>query len=126
MGIDPVRGTSDKGAVVLAFFNRKSVHLLWEDGVNVVNDIMERFAQDGNEKLISYLQLIQMGEQFRRGKPPVTGEDRMGAWAADGERRALKVSNSYLQDGGVNAVIDGKFYINLWNLECQRKPCRLR
>ena len=68
-------------------------------------------------KCIPHLHFIQCRKKLCGRQSPVTGKDRVRAFAADGERASRHVPCRNLQDALVHAVIDRQLHMNLRNLQ---------
>ena len=117
LGVDPIRGAGQQGAVVLALDDLQVLHVVWLDNVNRVDLIADLPVQDRDRKAVAKLDLVQVGKQGRAWQAAVANQDGMGRLAANRQARALQVANPVPQHGLGSTMVDRQMDPDLWNVD---------
>ena len=116
MSIDAVRSTGDQSCEVFSCDLVQSFRFVWENGADVGDLVLEVAPQDFDVEDVAEFNAVEVVEHGCASQSRVAGEDRVGSFAADGERGSKEVSNALFKSGGFGAVVDGKADVGLGDL----------
>ena len=81
----------------MGFHNAALIHLVGQG-----------LVQNPQEELAALRQFVKIGKEPCTGQSPVSGEDAVGAVSAHRQGGSLNLSHGDLQNGLINAVVDGQ------------------
>ena len=116
MGIDPKGGAGYKGTQILAFLQPQIGGVVRQHGVDLVNLIGQDFIQHLQIEGVPNFQLVQVGKHLLACKTGVTGEDGVGAAAANGQGTANEMPHAPVQGFLIRAMVDRQGYPQLGNM----------
>ena len=116
MSIDAVRSTGDQGCEVFSCDLVQGFRFVWENGADVGDLVLEVAPEDFDVEDIAEFDAVEVVEHGCASQSRVAGEDRVGSFAADGERGSEEVSDALFKGGGFGAVVDGEADVGLGDL----------
>ena len=117
VGVDAVGRTGHQRHIVFAGIDLHQLHVFRENDVDLIHLIGVFLSQDEQGEPVARPQLVQLREQLGGGKSPVSGDHRMGAFAAHGKRAPLQVARGDLQNGVAGAVVDTEIALDGGDLD---------
>ena len=113
LGVDAVRGTGQKGAVIFSRFNANQADIVWFHDADLIHLVGNRPVQNGKVEGIADLHAVKVSKQHSRGKSTVGGNHAMGTFAAHWQAAAFHMTHSDCQHIVTGAVIDRQFLADL-------------
>ena len=96
MAIDSKRCTGNQCTEVFVGNCQKKVGFIRQNGIDLRNLIGQGFSKNVEIEHVPKDKLIEIGEQPHTGDPGVSGQNGVGARAADGKRAANQVTDAFL------------------------------
>lgn len=115
--VDAVGRAGHERDQVLSLLDLQSRDLGRQHDRDLVDLIGVRLVKNPNDEGIPLDQLVEVREELGRWKSPVTGQDGVRAFPADGKRASFDMAGGDLKDGVGHAVVDRKRDLDLLDFD---------
>ena len=106
VGIYAVGRAGHQSTKILIFLDCQERYVVWVHYSYLINLVSQGFVQYPEHKYISLFQLIDISEQFGRGKSSVPGNNAVRAFSPDRDGGAFNMSDRGLQNLFIGSVVD--------------------